>query len=356
MTAKAWVVRGGRRGQHEQYNLEHSLTTVGWPEVGDLSGCQSRDDVHALLAQAYPEYKDKRVANIASQLWSVRGRIQPGDLIVMPLKNDPGYLRFGRVTGSYRFDAQNPDPGRRHTLPVKWEAETVSKAGIGSDLTNSLSAIMTVFSPSKNNAAERLEAIAATGMDPHLDEAPDNVVTEALRVVPEPEDEDITDPAPAPTREAIEDRVRAYITENFKGHDLTDLVADILTAHGFQCQVSPPGPDGGVDILAGMGPFGMDSPVVVVEVKSSPNPVDSKVLRGLHSARERYKADQALLVAWGGVNSTAQRQFKEDRAFRIWDGVDLMEELFLNYEQLPAETRALIPLQRAWVLDEDAVS
>jgi predicted Mrr-cat superfamily restriction endonuclease len=42
--------------------------------------------------------------------------------------------------------------------------------------------------------------------------------------------------------------------------------------------------------------------------------------------------------------------------FRIWDGVDLRDELFLNYEHLPAEAKARIPLERVRVLNEDALS
>jgi predicted Mrr-cat superfamily restriction endonuclease len=34
----------------------------------------------------------------------------------------------------------------------------------------------------------------------------------------------------------------------------------------------------------------------------------------------------------------------------------LKDELFLNYEHLPAEAKAMIPLGRAWVLNEDALS
>lgn len=51
-------------------------------------------------------------------------------------------------------------------------------------------------------------------------------------------------------------------------------------ALGFSC-VSPAGPDGEVDILAGSGPLGLDSPTLIVEVKSESTAVDVKVVRGL---------------------------------------------------------------------------
>lgn len=354
MTAKAWVVRGGRNGEYEQHNVQTGRTTVGWVEAGDIGPCQSREDILALLEQVYPDYQPMRRSNIAGQLWAFRDRIKVGDLIVMPLKTQPGHLRFGRVTGPYTFDAQNPDPKLRKYLAVEWGADTVHKAGIASDLMLSLNSLMTVFSPSRNDAVNRLEAIAATGLDPRLEGGD----TETSGGPEEPAaggDDDVTDPPPAPTLESIEDRVRSHVMSEFKEHDLTWLVAEILEAHEFVCQVSPPGPDGGVDILAGKGPLGMDAPIVVVEVKSQPGPVDTKVVRGLNSARQWNNADQALLVAWGGVNGPARQQIRTDSKFRVWDGDTLMTELFHVYDELSPETKRRIPLQRAWVLDEDAL-
>ncbi|MDL9935442.1 restriction endonuclease [Gordonia sp. ABSL1-1] len=42
----------------------------------------------------------------------------------------------------------------------------------------------------------------------------------------------------------------------------------MLESEGFRCDMSPPGPDGGIDISAGRGPLGLDSPTVLVQVKS----------------------------------------------------------------------------------------
>lgn len=80
----------------------------------------------------------------------------------------------------------------------------------------------------------------------------------------------VNDPVTVPTLETIRDRVRTHISENFKGHRLTELVAAILRIRGFVCDVSSPGPDQGVDILAGSGPLGLDSPTLIVEVKQRP--------------------------------------------------------------------------------------
>lgn len=356
---RAWVVRGGVRGENERYALEHSVATIGWAETGDLTGCSTREEVRAALDGALPSDSPQRQAIFAGQLWAFRDTIQPGDIVVMPLKTRPGFLAFGRCAGTYRYDATNPDDTRRHTLPVEWNPEPVSKAGIKDDLLYTLNSIMTVFSPARNNAVARLAQIARTGTDPGNR---DTTATKPAANTKAPDTADevldlVTDPESAPTLEAIQDRIRTHLVENFAGHKLTRLVADILEVLGFECTVSPPGPDGGVDILAGTGPLGLDSPTLIVEVKSEPTPVGVPVVRGLHSAMTQYQADQALLVAWGGVTTPASREFAQQRTrLRIWDSEQLLEKLFATYDRLPASTRAAIPLRMAWVLDQEGSS
>lgn len=355
MSPKAWVIRAGAHGDHEQWNLDHGRATIGWSEVGDIGKCSSKNEILELLFRTYPGDPEKRLTNYASQLWAFSDSVSIGDLIILPSKIRRGYIWFGRATGLYQYDSKNPELERRKFIPVDWSAEPVSRSSIGADLLNSLNASQTVFSPSRNNAAKRLEHAASKGIDPEADNLSRLGDLLFASSTSPADDEDVTDPAPIPTLDSIADRVRAYITENFKEHELTWLVADILTVHGFHCEVSPPGPDGGVDIMAGMGPLGMDAPILVVEVKSEPNAIDSRVVRGLHSAREQHKANQALLVAWGGLTRPANREFRTDSSFRVWDGDALLEELFYTYDELPPETKAKIPLKQTWILDEDAL-
>ena len=142
--------------------------------------------------------------------------------------------------------------------------------------------------------------------------------------------------------------------ENFGGHKLSHLVADILTALGYGCEVSPPGPDGGIDIRAGRGPLGLDT-LTIVEVKSQPNPVDVFVVRGLHSAIGRTGATQGLLVAMGGLNAPARKEWLDLRStIQVWDSEVLLETLFETYPRLPEATRAALPLKQAWVLDDES--
>lgn len=352
--ANAWVIRAGRDGEHEQANLDERKATIGWA-VGDLASARSREDVRAAMEGIYPDASPGRLANHTGQVWAFCSQIKPGDIVIMPSKLRPGYIYLGKCTGPYIFRDSERNPKRRHQIPVDWQMEPVAKAAIKDDLLNSLNAIMTVFTPTRNNAAKRVQALYDTGKDPGNSHLLSTVAHSSTFDSTSPTSE-VSDPDLTPTIEAIRDRIRIHLVENFGDHKLTALVAAILEALGFHCEVSPPGPDGGVDILAGSGPLGLDSPTLIVEVKSESSAVDVKVVRGLHSAMTQHRADQGLLVAWGGVTGPAAREFHRDRtSFRIWDSEELLDRLFETYDRLPASMRTRIPLKQTWVLDEDSV-
>lgn len=131
-------------------------------------------------------------------------------------------------------------------------------------------------------------------------------------------------------------------------------MAAILEQRGFTCEVSPPGADQRVDIIAGSGPLGLDSPTLIVELKSQTSRVGAPVVRSLQGAKHSHRADQCLLVAWGGVTKDARREFRTDRlGLRIWDAEALLDQFLDVYESLPGQVREAVPLTRAWVLDDE---
>lgn len=353
----AWVIRAGAGGESESWNLQSGRAGVGFAEVGDLTNCHAREHVRTLVDASYAGDAKGRRANFTGQLWALRGTIRPGDLIVMPLKRN-GQIALGICTKGYAYAAGETDKERRHHIEVEWSSEPVSRAVLKDDLLNTINGAMTVFSATRNQAEERLRTVHRTGTDPGSaglnSLAPKTYSTLVIDSTELTTDFDVIDPDPAPTLVAIRDRIRTHIVENFAGHKLTDLVAEILTARGYICDVSPPGPDGGVDILAGSGPLGLDAPTVVVEVKSEPTAVGAPIVRGLQGAISTHQADQGLLVAWGGVSSSAKREFAHQRTrIRIWTAEDILDQLFDVYEQLSDEFKSKLPLQRAWILEED---
>jgi restriction system protein len=63
-----------------------------------------------------------------------------------------------------------------------------------------------------------------------------------------------------------------------------------------------------VDILARRGTFGLDGPKLCVQVKSSLAPADVTILRTLQGTMVNFKAEEGLLVCWGGFNNAALKE------------------------------------------------
>ena len=186
-----------------------------------------------------------------------------------------------------------------------------------------------------------------TGVDPGSRAASGN--TESRAVV---EDDDEIEAEGIDVVEAARDVIRAFVIENFKGHKLAELTAAILEARGLTCVVSPPGPDKGIDILAGSGPLGLDEPRIVVQCKSEVSPVGSDIFQKLLGAVAGVAgAQQGLLVAFGGLNGPAKKELSSHR-FRVsvWDTDELIDNLLDVFENLNEDIASEIPLQRVWTL------
>ena len=129
------------------------------------------------------------------------------------------------------------------------------------------------------------------------------------------------------------------------------LVGAILEAQGYTTLVSPEGPDKGIDILAAPGPLGFGRPRICVQVKSGSVPVDRPTLDQLIGAMSNVGADQGLLVSWGGFKTSVDREVATQFfRVRLWDSDALVDQLLSNYDKLPDDLRAEIPLQRVWAL------
>jgi len=323
-----WLVRAGKHGENEDLALKEKIAVIGWDDLPDLSGLLSRDELIELLQKTYPDAKRKTLINFASQIWPFVREMKEGDLVALPSKRRP-VIYFGRVKGPYRYMPQNPE-GAKHTRPVEWFAE-IPRDKLDQDLLYSLGAFMTVCRIQRNNAEERIKRIL------------ENKPLQTREV------EDIE--PPADLEEHALDLIRQHIARKFKGHRLAYLVEAILQAGGYITHRSPEGPDGGVDIVAGRGPLGFDPPLLAVQVKSGDSPVGTQDLNQLRGAMRKFNARAGLFVAWGGFKSSVEKE--RSQAFfeiRLWSANELIQSLLANYEKLPDDIQAEIPLKRIWIL------
>lgn len=333
-----WLVRAGSKGEREDLALNQGLAVIGWGELSDLSEINSREQLEALYKATFPDAVRGKVANHVGQLWTFRERIQEGDLAVLPLKRQSA-IAIGEVTGPYQHRPDLPEDAR-HTRRVNWLATELPRSIFEQDILFSFGAFMTVCQIRRNNAEQRIRALLAGHALPHLEREGEG--TEEETAAGEP---------PMDLEQYARDQIIGYIGQKFRGHKLADLVTAVLSAEGYHVRQSPPGADGGVDIVAGRGPMGFENPKLCVQVKSSDSPIDVRVLRELQGVMSGFGAEQGLLVAWGGfkqsVHSEARQLFFN---VRLWDQGQLVQALLGHYDQLPADLQADLPLKQVWTL------
>ena len=268
--------------------------------------------------------------------------MQVGDLVALPLKSAPA-VAFGKLNGGYRYVA-DAISAIRHQRSVEWISDGIPRDAIDQDLLYSLGAFLTVCRISRNDAERRIQALLAAP----LTAGPDSARPVDPTTVIEPEE--IAD-ATVDLGEIGRDQIRRRLTERFKGHDLARLVSELLKAEGFVCDVSPAGPDGGVDVLARQGGMGFDGATMAVQVKSGSIVVDAPTLRELKGVMGNFGAKRGLLVSWGGFTKVARQEAR--RLFfeiRLWDSDAVIDKSQEVYSRLPADVQAEVPRQRVWTL------
>lgn len=348
----AWVIRAGKLGEDEDTALEQGIAIIGFQDYAAATGETTRDAIRKLVqkgekAQAEREGRDEpsphQIGSFVSQFFAFVAEIQKDDIVVLPLKTRPGQLAIGRCVGDYEY--REIDGVHRHVRPVKWKRIDVQRTDLKQDLRKAVNRPPTVFRLRKNSAPQRLTAVLNSEPDPGPpDEVTEDTPDETLEI-------GSTD---QPLHERAQVEIRDFIRDRFKDHDFARLIGAILQAQGYVKRLSPPGPDGGVDVLAGRGPLGFDHPRLCVQVKATAAAADVKVVRELQGTMQGFRARHGLFVCWGGFTRGA-RDWARDNHFkvRLWDADDVVEALQNVYDKLAEEIRAEIPLKQVWTLVQD---
>ena len=136
------------------------------------------------------------------------------------------------------------------------------------------------------------------------------------------------------------------------------LVAEVMRASGYV--VSRPNIEeaGTIHFLAGKGDLGFDQPAVSVSVNPGNGLVEAPEYERFRQdvASGRQGANRGLLVSLSGFAETVHRE-NEPLFFqiRLWGPDELARQLRENYDALPLDVRADIPLQDRKVLVEPEV-
>ena len=341
---RVWLVRAGAQGESEAAALEHGLAIIGFTDVPDLTSATDKDAVFERVAHANPGAKQARNSNRAAQLVAFRLRMREGDIVALPFKTRPGQVVLGRLTGPYIY--LEVEGSQRHTRSVEWIRTDVPRSDFGQDLRYSLGAYMTVCRIQRNDAERRIVAMLAGQPDPGGD------ATGRSSADVSEDEQDVSDVLAATNiADVAHQQVLEHIRLRYPAHELARLVDEVLKAEGYVTEVSPPGPDGGADILASRGSVAFEGPRICVQVKATSSPADVVVLRSLQGTMQTFQANQGLLVSWAGFTGQAHREARQSFfTVRLWTADDLLRAIYRTYEQLPKDIQTEIPLERIWSL------
>ncbi len=328
-----WLVRADKHGEQEDGVLENNVVAIGWNDLPDLSNIVTKEELEKLYSETYGPQKKMHISNVVGQIWSFLKKIDSGDLVALPLKRKSG-IAIGEIVGDYEF--KEIQSNIKHIRKVNW-IKTFPRSSFDQDILFSLGAFLTVGRVRRDDAEERVRSMLKG-----------EITSKKL-------DNDIeTETSELDLEQYSKDQIIKFLERNFAGHDLSRLINEILKSQGYSTKLSPSGPDGGVDILAGSGPLGFTSPRICVQVKSQQTPLDVRIVRELEGVIKNFKAEYGLLVAWGGITSKAEQEMARSFfSIRLWDQDKIVEELLRSYDKLDDSIKAELPLKKIWTLVED---
>lgn len=139
--------------------------------------------------------------------------------------------------------------------------------------------------------------------------------------------------------------------ENIDPFVLQDMVAALLEAMGYHVNwVSPPGKDGGLDIVAYSDPLGTKPPRIKVQVKRRKDSINVEELRSFLALIN--EDDVGIFVTTGGFTKDAAdlARHQERRRITLIDRVRLVE-LWIEYQDKVAlDKRDTLPLKPIYFL------
>lgn len=328
-----WLVRADKHGEQEDGVLENNVVAIGWNDLPDLSNITTKEELEKLYSETYGPQKKMHISNVVGQIWSFLKKINKGDLVALPLKRKSG-IAIGEIVGDYEF--KEIQSNIKHIRKVNW-IKTFPRSSFDQDVLFSLGAFLTVGRVRRDDAEERVRGMLKGEIT--VKKSDDDIETEAS-------DLDL--------EQYSKDQIIKFLERKFAGHDLSRLINEILKSQGYSTKLSPAGPDGGVDILAGSGPLGFASPRICIQVKSQQTPLDVRIVRELEGVIKNFKAEYGLLVAWGGITSKAEQEMARSFfSIRLWDQDKIVEEILRSYEKLDDSIKTELPLKKIWTLVDE---
>jgi len=321
-----WGIHAGKLGEAHALFLKKKVVALGWKEMSDLSLLPAnRESFKTAVSTTYPSMKPGAVPNSAGQLYRFVHEMQPGNLLIYPAKADK-QIHIGRVIGHYQYNPQVAE-GFPHQRAVEW-LTVFPRTHFSQGALYEIGSAITLFQV-RNYAEEFLAALEG-------------------KAPPTPIDEDETVGLVSQDIEQItRDFIIKTLSQEMKGHPFAEFVAHLLNKMGYYTRVSPPGPDGGVDILAHRDELGFEPPIIKVQVKSNDGNIGDPTVSSLYG--KVGSNEHGLLIALGGFTKAAKSFADSKTNLRLIDGDELVSLILNHYDAFDSRYKGILPLKRIFV-------
>jgi hypothetical protein len=162
--ASVWLVRAGARGEAELINFQESVISIGWAELPDLARVSTIEEMRSLYHDIYPDATPESLGPQARQVFLFAHELADGDLVLTPLRTQPGYVAVARITGPYQYRREPPFiPEAQHTHRVDWLSRGVKVESFAEELRAKLGLRRTVHRLDVPNADELVQDALSKG-------------------------------------------------------------------------------------------------------------------------------------------------------------------------------------------------
>lgn len=321
-----WGIHAGKTGDADTLFLKKNFVALGWSSMGDVSKLPSdREAFKKKVRATYPDWREGKIINAASQLYRFTHEMKVGDLVVYPSKRDR-QIHIGEVAGSFQYqpDLQDSYPQTRAVKWLKHAPRTAFSQGALYEIGSALSLFQV-----KNYADEFLALLHEKKTD----------------TAPMPEDDTV-----GIVTSGIEDQTRDFVikqlAKNLKGLPLEEFVAHLLVNMGYHTRLMRAG-EPSVDIVAHKDDLGFEPPIIKVQVKSSDGKIGDRDVSALYG--KVGEGEYGLLVTLGEFTPPAITFANSKSNLRLIDGSELVDLIFEYYEKFDAKYKSILPLKKVYV-------
>jgi restriction system protein len=316
--------------------------SIGWEELGDLRLIEpDRENLKALLASTFPTAKPGAIPVWAGVLHRFISEMKIGDFVVSPRKADRT-LNFGKIVSDFYVEESAIElHGNRRR--VEWIRTSVPRADFSASALHEIGSAITLFRV-KTHVEEFLHAITV-GPGPA---GPRSI-----------DDDDAVDLAEdEPNAERVDTYSRDFvigILRTMDAYRFEHFIAGLLRAMGYRAAATKASGDGGVDVIAGRDPLGLEPPIIKVQCKRTVGQIGSPDVQKLAGALAHGGSELGLFVTLGGYSNDALHLERTRQNLRLLSGTQLIDLIFEHYQQLDPEWKRLLPLRSVYAVDRDTI-